>query len=314
MKKVIKLMLAVTMLTGVSGCKTTDSNENIEESAKDILVKSFDLYNSYSGYQVNIYGKSNGLTNENNKIDVTPMSEAENIIKEVKKGDEYYSVADGKSKSEHGTTPINKYEIKIKNQNEVFTAWFSKEDRNNVRLIYVGTESRGDFKDDEYTYKIISKPILFELYDHYLNKYTEFFNFNKEITDDKIKIKVTCKDYEAFTNKIHQEIKEHNPDYDPYTMFDLKVSKNEITKRECTFTLDSNYNPIRIEDVINYDYGDGLTTSSVVVSEIQQINNINMKTEKIDALLKEAEAVTNENGVVDSDAFGLRNDIDWDFN
>lgn len=310
MKKVIKLMLAFTILIGVSGCKTTDSNENIKENAKDILAKSFDLYNSYSGYQVNFDQKANGITNGNNKIDITPMLETEIITKEAKKGDKYYSVTSRKSEND---SVIN-YELMIKNQNEVLSASFIKEGDNNVRLLYVGTESIEDYKDNVNSYEAISKQILFDIYDECLNKYAEFFNFNKEFTDDKIIIKVTCKDYEAFTNKVHQEIKEHNPDYDPYTMLDLKVSKNEITKREFTFTLDSNYNPIRIEGIINYDYGDGLTTSSVAVFEIQQINKVNMKTEKIDALLKEAEAVTNENGEVDSDAFGLRSDIDWDFN
>lgn len=325
MKKYLNLLCILFIFLYIGGCQSTRNDDsakgktekNAELSAKETLIKSFELYKTYSGYRVNSYHQSNGLITGDNKLELTPMKERHYTYKEIVKGNKLYTVSvlenqKGKSETESGFT-LSDYEIKIKTPEGVHHAWFDKVNMSDIELNYARYYDKSHYSENKDTYEEMNNLFLFDLYNYYINKYSDFFNFEKNIEGDKIVVTITCKDLKEFSDYLIQEEKKDNPEYDPYDVFGIKTSKNEITDRGCIWILDKEYNVIKTEDRYTRDYGDGIITTTLAISEFDQINEVNMNTEKIDALMKEAEASMNEDEFESSNSFGVRSNIDWDF-
>lgn len=308
MKNLCKLLMVLFLSITMSGCGSAETKEHIEENAKDIFKKTFELYRTYNGYQVNVHRKITSLFSHNNKLAITPVEEIKYTVKEVKEGNAYYEVVNMASHTNETLHQCD-YEVYIKKPDYYHKAKYDKTDNQNIRLTDVGINEISNKNE------ALVNPFLNYIYDYYLKDYKNFFDFKKEISGDKIIVKITCNDVKGFSDYIINEKIQKNltfPEfaYDPYVIDGIKVSKNE-TVRECTLTLDGNYNIIKIEDLTKQDYGDGLTTTDVVILEIDQINKLDMNTEAIESLLKKAETAIIGDGTFTS--LEMKNDIDWDF-
>lgn len=307
MKNLCKLLMVLFLSITMSGCGSAETKEQVEENAKEIFKKTFELYRSYNGYQTNIHRKYTRIFLDDDKLAISPVEELNSTIKEVKKGNAYYEVEIVKNRISE-LLHQSDYVVYIKEPNYYQEASFEKTDKHNVRLLDVQANEVSNEGEK------IAVPFLYHYYT-YFNDYSDFFDFEKEISGDKIIIKITCNDVKGFSDYVNNEIIAEQDDiseyaYDPYVIEGIKVSKNEIY-RECKFILDKNYNLLKIEDLVKKDYGDGLTTTGVQTTEIDQINKLDMNTEAIESLLKKAETAITGDGTIMP--FKMKNDIDWDF-
>ncbi len=209
-------ILAVGMLMTGCGEKSgsSQSGDNKETSAKEIVEQAYKNLKGYQSYQVDTVNKNNHLDIKDEKLFVTPAFTGEQQIKlKFKDGIFYHSIAsthDQNNRDDMYTVAMD-YEVLKRTDDEVSCTYLRKE---NDKQAYLSGYSHGKYEeygDDKYKG---FDHILF-LDEQILYRYEQFFDYNKDVVDDKIVVKVTCNDLKGMLEYDIQNIKERNPNYDP---------------------------------------------------------------------------------------------------
>ena len=313
--KMMLSILAVGMLMTGCGEKSgsSQSGDNKETSAKEMVEQAYKNLKGYQSYQVDTVNKNNHLDIKDEKLFVTPAFTGEQQIKlKFKDGIYYHSIAsthDQNNRDDMYTVAMD-YEVLKRTDDEVSCTYLGKE---NDKQAYLSGYSHGkyeEYSDDKYK----GFDYILFLDEQILYRYEQFFDYNKDVVDDKIVVKVTCNDLKGFLEKDMQSMKENNPDYDPLIYFDFKMSKFELTEWYFTFTMDEEYNLLEIKHNAKWDHGDGLITSSSTEQSFKNINEASFNTEKIDAVFNDLEAGKLKVSSFDENDKLIKGDvIDWNF-
>ena len=307
--KIMLSVLAVGML--MTGCveksKTSQSGDNKEISAKEMVEQAYKNLKSYQSYQIDYVNKYDNLDIKDEKLVVTPTLTDKGQSKFKIKDGIFYSLTANIFDESLDRVGAD-YELIKRTDNQESVVNLGKE---NDQQAYLGFYAHDEYKDTQYEEpdSVLLWPEI-----HILHKYTEFYDFNKEVINDKIVVKVTCNDLKGFLEKDMQSMKENNPDYDPLIYFDFKMSKFELTEWYFTFTMDEEYNLLEIKHNAKWDHGDGLITSSSTEQSFKNINEASFNTEKIDDVFNDLEAGKLKVSSFDENDKLIKGDvIDWNF-
>ncbi len=311
--KMMLSILAVGMLMTGCGEKSgsSQSGDNKETSAKEMVEQAYKNLKGYQSYQVDTVNKNNHLDIKDEKLFVTPAFTGEQQIKlKFKDGIFYHSIAsthDQNNRDDMYTVAMD-YEVLKRTDDEVSCTYLGRE---NDKQAYLSGYSHGKYEeygDDKYK----GFDYILFLDEQILYRYEQFFDYNKDVVDDKIVVKVTCNDLKGFLEKDIQNIKERKPDYDPLIPISgtgVKRSKFEVVEYDFTYTMDKDYNLIEIKHNEKWDHGDGMITFRSYEQSFKNINETTVNTENIDAVFNDLESGKLKTNSVDGNNKVIKGDV-----